>query len=194
MEVETGFLGTTSVMEALNTLNALCGVNVQRVNVSFRGLAGVPEALAGMESMTSLKLSWNPIKSGWEHLRPLHQLRQLDLSNWNLTELPKALVGMESVTSLNLNENLIMRGWERLRPLRQLRELDILGCGLTEVPAALASMESLTLLNLSRNQIEYGWEHLRPLTRLQKLYAAVDEESMPDALKALTNVTTVPVC
>ena len=58
--------------------------------------------LVGMESMTSLNLNRNPIKSGWERLHPLRQLQELNLWCCNLTELPEALAGMESMTSLNL--------------------------------------------------------------------------------------------
>ena len=40
-------------------------------------LTEVPAALAGKESVTRLDLSGNPIKSGWEHLRPLTRLQEL---------------------------------------------------------------------------------------------------------------------
>ena len=86
----------------LEALNTLCGVNVHSVDITHCGLVAVPEALVGMESMTSLKLSGSPIKSGWERLCPLHQLQELGLQHCNLTEVPEALVGMESTTSLML--------------------------------------------------------------------------------------------
>ena len=66
------------VLDALNTLR---GVNVQFVDVPYHGWASVPEALEGMTSVTSLMLDGNHIKGGWERLRPLHQLWELDLYN-----------------------------------------------------------------------------------------------------------------
>ena len=76
-----------------------------------------------MGSMTSLRLSWNPIERGWERLSSLHLLRELALQHCNLTERPEALAGMRSMTSLELGWNDIERGWERLRPLLQLELL-----------------------------------------------------------------------
>ena len=98
---------------------------------------------------------------------------------------------MEGMTCLDLSVNPIKRGWEHVRPLRQLREVDLRSCGLTVLPEALEGMERMTSLVLGGNPIKSGWEHLRPLTRLQKLSAAVDEENVPEALKALKTLTIV---
>ena len=127
--------GGPHVLDALNTL---CGVNVQRIDVARRGLAAVSEALEGMESVASLKLSGNTIRSGWERLRSLHQLRELELVDCGLTEVLEALAGMESMTSLNMSGNPIKNGWERLRSLRRLREVHPTYCTLTELPEVLA--------------------------------------------------------
>ena len=42
-----------------------------QVDVAFCGLVAVPEALAGVGSVTSLMLDGNHIKRGWEQLRTL---------------------------------------------------------------------------------------------------------------------------
>ena len=112
--------------------------------------------------MTSLALSGNHIESGWEHLRLLHQLRELDLSVCDLVELPEALEHMERTGRLKLGRNPIQRGWEQLRPLHQLREVHLCRCRITELPASLVVMESVTCLDLRDNPIERGWEHLPP--------------------------------
>ena len=175
----------------LDARSALCGVNVQRVDVALRWLAAVPEMLAGMERVTSLKVSWNPIVRSWEQLRSLPQLRELDLGGCGLTEVPAALASLESMTRLDLSLNGFKSGWERLHPPRQ-RELDLSYCKLTEVPEALIGMmesmtslqlsgnhfeqlrslkgmECMTSLDISGNHFEHGWEQLRSLPQLQVL-------------------------
>ena len=164
VEVSFEFYGPR-VLDALNTLR---GVNVQRVDAARCGLAAVPEALEGMESVASLELSGNPIERGWERLRSLRQLRELDLRNCDLTELPPALAGMESMTRLGLRLNPIEHGWERLRTLRQMGELNPAGCGLTELPAALVGM-SMTRLDFGWNHTMLAWERLGSLRQLRVL-------------------------
>ena len=70
--------------------------------------------------MTSLMLSNNDLKHGWEHLRLLRQLEELTLEFCGLTEVSTALAGVESV---NLRSNRIEWGWQHLRSLTRLRKL-----------------------------------------------------------------------
>ena len=130
----------------------------------------VPATLGDMESVTrGGSLSGNPTESGWERLRLLPQLWELDLWDCMLTELPEALAGTDSVTRLALNVNPIDRGWEHLSSLRQLRVLVLYECQITELAATLVGMESVTSLSLSDNRIERGWERLRLLPQLREL-------------------------
>ncbi|KAI7841743.1 hypothetical protein COHA_004609 [Chlorella ohadii] len=63
---------------------------------------------------------------GFDHLRPLVQLRQLHLQANDLDEVPAAISALTALQHLSLGYP--AGGWQHLRPLAQLRSFDALRC------------------------------------------------------------------
>lgn len=134
-------------------------------------LTTLPAVLVMLTVLTHLGLSGNSkLAVGWQHLQPLTQLRDLDLSSCYLTALvvtcyltvvPKQVSALTGLTRLDLSRN------------RQLHN-DLLACGLTAVPEELSTQPALTSLDLSYNEkLPHGWQQLLILTQLQHLYSQI---------------------
>ena len=75
-------------------LPALARHSVIVVALDLKGcsLAGVPEDLSALTSLSSLDLNENyDLAGGWQHLRPLRQLSALDFRGCSLSEVPHEL-------------------------------------------------------------------------------------------------------
>ena len=115
------------------------------LNLGSCRLAGVPEALSALTTLTSLDLSENEeLAGGWQHLRPLRQLSALSLRGCRLAGVPAELSALTLLSSLDLRGNQgLVGGWQHLRPLRQLRALDTRFCSLAGVPQELFHLGSV---------------------------------------------------
>ena len=90
--------------------------SLQALDLSQNGLREVPSVLSGLTGLTSLSLWGNDdpagvgaldtdavwVISGWQHLRPLSRLRELDLRDCNLREAPLELSGLTALTHVRL--------------------------------------------------------------------------------------------
>ncbi|MEH2236000.1 COR domain-containing protein, partial [Nostoc sp.] len=113
-----------------------------------------PEALASLQELTSLDLSFNQLTTLPEALASLQELTSLDLSFNQLTTLPEALASLQKLTFLDLSNNQLRRLPEAIARLEQLTSLDLSRNQLTTLPEAIARLEQLTSLNLTGNSIE----------------------------------------
>lgn len=162
----------TSSLQYLQPLARLADLDLH--NCSLREL---PAALAQLTALTRLDLAANQrltggTAAGWQHLRPLRQLRELSAACCGLQQLPPDFSALTALTRLSLASNDGLKGgWEHLQPLQQLADLSLDNCGLREVPEGLSHLVGLARLDLGRNRewLGAGHQHLRRLPVLECL-------------------------
>lgn len=113
----------------------------------------VPEGISQLQTLTRLGLVGDRdlprtyhLHGGWERLRPLAALQDLDLSYTALQEVPAVLTTLSALTRLALRGNPLRRGLRRLGTLTRLRDLDLTDCGLHAPPMVVRSLTALTCL------------------------------------------------
>ncbi|XP_050379185.1 plant intracellular Ras-group-related LRR protein 9-like [Argentina anserina] len=123
------------------------GTEVDRVDLSDRGLRSLPEDFGRISGLI-----------------------QLDLSNNELQVIPETIGGLEKLEVLNLSTNLLESLPDTIGLLQNLKLLTVSGNKLTALPDSICHCRSLVELDVSFNQLVYlptniGYE----LINLQKL-------------------------
>ena len=150
--------------------------------------------LRSLTCLSSLQLSRNELRHGWQHLRPLsQQLKLLNLRCCGLAEVPQELSVLVALSSLHLEGNHLRGGRQHLPPLRHLQFLDLSWCQLAEVPQDLSCLAALSSLSLSTNSsLGHGWQRMRPQQQLQKLDLSLCSlPELPRELSALTRLSSL---
>jgi hypothetical protein len=152
-------------------------------------LRELPETIASLTQLQSLKLSDNKLTELPEALASLTGLQLLDLKNNQLTELPEAIASLTGLQWLNLDNNQLTKLPEALASLTQLELLLLSNNQLREIPEALASLTKLELLRLNNNQLRELPEAISSLTQLQDLYLNNNQlTELPESISCLTQL------
>jgi internalin A len=187
-----------------NTLGVLPGTlfdaltRLERLDLAFNRLRGLPASTANLTALTSLDLSGNRIGAeGAQVLKGLVHLTSLNLSNNAIAaDGAQALKGLVKLTSLNLQYNNI--GDEGAQVLKGLVNLTGLNLRYNRIGVegaqALDGLVKLTSLNLLGNSIgNEGVQVLKGLVNLTGLnlrYSRIGAEGA-QALKGLVNLTSL---
>ncbi|MBC1239955.1 COR domain-containing protein [Nostoc sp. 2RC] len=164
-----------------------------KLDLSRNQLKTLPEeALASLQQITSLDLSFNQLTTLPEALASLQQLTSLNLSRNQLKTLPEAITRLQQLTYLNLSRNQLKTLPEALTSLQQLTSLDLSCTGLTTMPEAIANLQQLTSLNLSYNQLKTLPEVITSLQQLTSLnLRCTGLTTLPEALVHLQQLTSL---
>ncbi|MFN6536513.1 MAG: COR domain-containing protein [Nostoc sp. EkiNYC01] len=139
------------------------------LNLSFNQLKTLPEAIASLQQLTYLNLSRNGLRTLPEAIASLQQLTSLDLCCTGLRTLPEAIAGLQKLTSLDLSYNQLTTLPEVITRLQKLTSLNLSCTGLTTLPEAIANLQQLTSLDLRDNKLTTLPEAIASLQKLTSL-------------------------
>src|ERR1035437_9858670 len=134
--------------------------------------------------------------SGWnlttipDSIAQLTQLQQLYLKNSRITDIPDSLGELAQLRGLNLSDNQITAIPSFLVELGDLQSLRLSGNRITAIPDSLSRLARLRALCLSSNQITEIPDSLTRLSQLRTLDLSDNRiTAIPDSLAALENLT-----
>ena len=140
--------------------------NLTKLDLSFRGIAKLPEEIGYLENLT-----------------------ELNLSNNNLKKLPKEFAKLKGLRSLNLGYNLLTSAPDVIFNLKQLEILNLEANMIKSIPSSIGNLNNLTSLNLFANQISGIPQEFCALRNLSRLNMALNQISkLPSAFENLTNI------
>ena len=140
-----------------------------KLDLSFRGLTRVPEAVSLMTEVEVLDLSHNPITDITDTLSKLTHLKVLRLKRCSLRNVT-SLSQLSTLETLDLRGNYDVQNLQEcIIQLKQLKELDMSYCGLMRIKADFTQLTSLEELNLSGNPIKTFPKRFLNSNHLRKL-------------------------
>jgi len=200
--VELGKLAYLSVLNLReNRISALAeelfldeAFGVEEINLQANALAGLPDSLWAIDTITSLSLSSNRIAALPPALGQLHALKTLLLADNCLEEVPEEIGALQECQELSLAWNKIKALPASIGTLANVRTLNVSYNELTELPE-LDGCDSLYELWVTGNRAMASLPasvFSRP--RLGKLYASMLQlQELPDALADLEELEVLDV-
>lgn len=204
---EAGLAG----LAVLGRLTAL-----ERLDIGWCCLEGVPAAVESMPALSDLLLSGNDLHAerAVSALGRATALRRLALANCMLRALPPQLGSMLLLTDLDLSGNQLgpgglgpggrgseADGWGALGRLTALTRLDLRRCALRHAPDSLSALQRLEALDLSSNDFWEGGPRvmhaLCACTALRDLALAecgLGSGNLPSQLSALRMLESLRLC
>uniref|UniRef100_K3X9W3 Disease resistance R13L4/SHOC-2-like LRR domain-containing protein n=1 Tax=Globisporangium ultimum (strain ATCC 200006 / CBS 805.95 / DAOM BR144) TaxID=431595 RepID=K3X9W3_GLOUD len=133
-------------------------------------LTALPEGFFELTGLTYLDLSHNQLQQDLsESLGVLINLRELGLAANKLTSLPQSLGRLAQLEVLRIEENAITRLPESIGSLQKLHTLTAYSNQLTSLPASLSGLRNMQMLDLKKNRLESTFECLSTLQQLKFL-------------------------
>src|ERR1035437_799883 len=116
-------------------------------------------------------------------------VRELDLSGWNLTTIPDSIAQLTQLQQLYLKNSRITDIPDSLGELAQLRGLNLSDNQITAIPSFLVELGDLQSLRLSGNRITAIPDSLSRLARLRALCLSSNQiTEIPDSLTRLSQL------
>jgi Leucine-rich repeat (LRR) protein len=141
------------------------------LNLSFKSLTGVPDAVWSATQLTKLVIAGNPITSLPPHVSNLTNLRHLHAGSTHLSHCPEEIAGLTRLTYLNLAETQLQEAPNGLGSLVCLNELLLSGTPITSLPSTLSNLApTLTILKLGKCKLTAIPEPIGHLTLLKELF------------------------
>jgi Leucine-rich repeat (LRR) protein len=106
--------------ELLRLIDEAAADQRQVLDLSFRGLTEIPEAISKLQSLTSLDLGGNQISEIPEAISRLQNLTRLYLSDNIISEIPQELSSLYCLTDCDLSGNLVNTIPQWMRPFPHL--------------------------------------------------------------------------
>jgi hypothetical protein len=98
----------------------------------------MPAKFSEMTGLTALLLNHACVSGSFEHLRPLQQLQELDLSAAEIAGVPEDLTALSALTCLGLQYIHGLQDFPHLAALTGLRGLSLQSCSLEQCLARSA--------------------------------------------------------
>ena len=132
-------------------------------------LTEIPQSLAQLTELRSLKLAGNALTTLPESLRQLPKLNSLNLSGNRLTSLPSWFTELDQLRSLQLGDNQLTALSESIRQLVLLESLELNQNKLTQLPEWIADLKMLRILKLDQNRFMSLPQSIGELVQLRVL-------------------------
>ncbi|XP_078687163.1 uncharacterized protein LOC144919561 [Branchiostoma floridae x Branchiostoma belcheri] len=133
-------------------LSILCTQNLQYLRVANCCLTALPDSLRDLQSLTSLDISNNPLKTLPSTILHMATLKNLNVSNCSLTVLPDSIGDLPSLTSLDISRNDLKTLPNSLSNLPRIETLSLQYCGCHQVEF-LANLTSLRHVKVDLAQL-----------------------------------------
>ncbi len=155
--------------ELQNLIQQAAADKVKWLDLAFKSLNFLPEAIGQLTNLTSLNLHGNQLTSFPDAIGQLTNLTSLYIGGNQFTGLPDAIGQLTNLTSLNLNGNQLTSFPDAIGRLTNLTSLDLSSNKFTNIPKVIGQLTNLTSLNISDNQLmklppEFGKLRLTRLT------------------------------
>ncbi|KAE9248380.1 hypothetical protein PF004_g3885 [Phytophthora fragariae] len=168
-------------------------VDLVKVDLSHNAIPSISDEIAGLTSVTSIKLTKNALQvlpEGFFELQALTYLdlshnqleqdlsesfgalvglKELVLSGNKLSRLPDSIALLENLEALHVDENSLTALPERIGRLHKLHVLMAHTNQLTELPTSFGALRNMQNLDLKKNRLESTGDALAGLSRLKFL-------------------------
>jgi internalin A len=166
--------------------------NLTSLDLSFNHLMALPESIVQLTNLTSLNLRSNPLTVLSESIVQSTNLTSLDLSLNQLTALSESIVQLTNLTSLDLSLNKLTTLPESIVQLTNLTSLDLSSNQLTALPESTIQLTNLISLNLRSNPLTVLPESIIQLINLTSLDLSFNQlTALPESIGQLTHLTSL---
>ncbi|KAL1814646.1 hypothetical protein ACET3Z_017220 [Daucus carota] len=167
------------------------------LNLSVNQLQLIPDSIAGLENLEELNLSSNMLESLPESIGLLLNLKTLDVSSNKLTALPDSICHCRSLVELNASFNKLTYlptniGYE----LVNLRRLSIQLNKIRTLPTSIGEMNSLQFLDVHFNELQGLPHSVGKLTNLESINLSSnfsDLKELPETFGDLINLQELDI-
>lgn len=143
---------------------------IAKLDLSFRGIAKLPEEIGFLENLTDLNLSNNELKKLPKELAKLANLRSLNLGYNLFTAVPDEVFHLHYLERLNMEANHIKSIPSSIGDLTNLRYVNFFANQISTLPADFCKLKEITNLNMALNQLSKlpaAFENLVNITELE---------------------------
>jgi len=127
--------------------------NITKLDLSFRGIAKLPDEIGYLENLTELNLSNNNLKQLPKDLTKIANLRSLNLGYNLFSSIPDAVFHFRQLEILNMEANLIKNIPSSIGNLANLKNLNLFANQISTLPAEFCSLRDMMRLNMALNQL-----------------------------------------
>jgi Leucine-rich repeat (LRR) protein len=157
-----------------------------RLDLSFRGIAKLPEEIGFLENLTDLNLSNNELKNLPKELSKMANLRSLNLGYNLFTSMPDEIFQFRQLETLNMEANLIKSMPSSIGNLSNLKNVNLFANKISSLPAEFCKLGKLASLNMALNQLSKLPSSFGSLTNIVELELWLNRfELIPDVVSKL---------
>jgi Leucine-rich repeat (LRR) protein len=125
---------------------------LESIYLSYNEITGLPSELGGLSNLKSLYIGGNPFNQFPIEVITLENLRDLDLSFLDLSNLPATISQLDQLEYIGLRYNSMEQFPEVLLDMYSLHSIDLAGNQLSTLPASIQQLSQLERLTLSNNR------------------------------------------
>ena len=146
---------------------------LKSVKLNYNKLETIPEVLTKLPRLTNLELGGNALTAVDETVSRLPAIKELDLSGNQISTVHASIAGQETLTYLNFENNMLVSLPPELGTMIYLQRLDLSNNQLTELPATFGGLKGLTKMEVNNNKLgslPASMGHLKQLKELDCRY------------------------
>ena len=152
----------------------------------------LPKSITNLKSLELMYLGKNQLSSCLELIMKIESLQSLALEDNKIRTFPESIGNLVSLEELYLNNNNLSILPKSIINLKCLKELNLWGNKLTKLPESIVYLKSLKKLDLTDNQLKFLPESIANLISLEELNLNGNKlTSLPDSFWHLKNLKTI---
>jgi Leucine-rich repeat (LRR) protein len=165
---------------------------LELLDLSTNMLERVNPAIAGVQTLTILRLGGNRFKEFPDVVTELSNLRVLDVSHNIISTIPKSLAQLQELELLNVTENMVLRLPDTICTMQALRVLSLDYNKLEELPPLLGNLVNLEHFSVSHNRLRQVPDGIGQCVRLRFLDLSSNcLATVPSRVRELSQLETL---
>ena len=146
---------------------------LKSVKLNYNKFESIPAVLSTLPRLTNVELGGNLITEVDETVSQLPSIKEMDFSGNQISSVHPSIAGQTTLTYLNFENNLLVSLPAEMGTMVNLQRLDFSNNQLTELPASFGGLKGLTKMEVNNNKLgslPASMGHLKQLKELDCRY------------------------